>query len=244
MSREKTIAVLCCATLVGLIVVAQRWRSNEKIINIHVHGADALTEKEILDSAHVALGSRMADVDLRDLRLHLRQSPYVSNVVISRSENAVDIAVTERLPIARVSANGAMCLFDSAGNMFPCRTGVPLDVPIVYGLTKSVNGLEMIDTPGVIRTAALMRQIQSYSRGILEEVSAIRCTPSGDYVFETNGSAVPVRFGTATDVEEKAIALKSFMPLLERRGEQQAEYVDVRFHDQVVVRWKDSIGDR
>ena len=46
--------------------------------------------------------------------------------------------------------------------------------------------------------------------------------------------------GSAADVPEKAALLADFLPVLEQRGEQQAEYIDVRFRDQVVVRWKNA----
>jgi cell division septal protein FtsQ len=149
----------------------------------------------------------------------------------------LNINITERVPAARVDIDGTLSFMDTAGVIFPQRTGMLLDVPIVYGLTKSIDGKDIIDTAAVHEVLPILR-----SAGTSDAISVIRRLPTGEIQFETNGCAVPVRFGTPDDGKEKMRVFRTFLPQLLLHGEQYAEYIDVRFHDQVVVRWKDSLG--
>jgi len=235
--------------LAGLVFVSRQWRSNERIMRIQIHGLHLVQEKEIIDSMQNLIGSRLADVDLRDVRNRALHDPCIRAAVVTRTVNALDIVITERIPVARVEFNGKMNFMDSTGTLFPAGAGTLIDVPVVYGITKnardekiseSINN-QTIDTAALRDILSLVHAAQSSGAGVMDAVSVIRRMPAGEIDLETNGCAVPVRIGAPAELAEKIAMLRNFLPVLLQRGEQNAQYVDMRFHDQVVVSWKDSL---
>ncbi|HET7153349.1 MAG TPA: FtsQ-type POTRA domain-containing protein, partial [Candidatus Kapabacteria bacterium] len=191
MKFAKVVAMMMVLALAGLAVAAYHWRSNETIEKINIRGIHMLKEQEILNDAQIVPGGKLASADLNQMRLRLLQNPFISHAVVSRDRQALDIDVTERIPAARVDIDGILSFMDTAGVIFPQRIGLMMDVPIVYGVTKAIDGKEVIDTAAVQEVASVLRLARTSDEKITNTISVIRHLPTGEIQFETNGCAVP-----------------------------------------------------
>ncbi len=176
------------------------------------------------------------------IRSRLLTNPLVRHASVTREHSTLVITITERTPTARVMVDGAVRLVDAEGMLFPVRdVQAELDLPVIYGV--SGNAGKGLDSAALAGALSILHAAEGRSH-ICGLISTVRRTSDGTYWLETNGDAVPVRVGTATDVANKLSLLQAFVPQLLKHSAagQRAEYVDVRFRDQVVVRWASAIA--
>jgi len=240
MTRTTFSASIAALAFAGLIIVARSWRTNERIERIDVRGAQLMSVDEVTAQAQIAPRMSFGAVDLAAVRARLMQHPLIRKAAVSRDRNEVVIAISERTPVARVMVNGAMRLVDADGVLLPeRRVNVVLDLPLLCGIASPLN--DRLDSVAIVEALEVLKAAGG-SAGIGGMISTIRRDHDGSYWIETTGDAVPVHLGGADHSEEKFALLQEFLPRLERsrmdRG--RAQYVDLRFRDQVVVRWQDA----
>ncbi|HZV13277.1 MAG TPA: FtsQ-type POTRA domain-containing protein, partial [Candidatus Kapabacteria bacterium] len=173
MILAKISAIVVVLMLAGLAVVSYRWRANETIEKINVNGLHMLKEQEILNDAQIMPGGKLSAVDLKDIRMRLQQNPFVARAIVRREKDGLNIDVTERVPAARVDIGGTLSFMDTAGVIFPQRSGMMLDIPIVYGITKTIDGKDMIDTAAVCDVVSVLRAARASDAKIANAISVI-----------------------------------------------------------------------
>lgn len=233
-------AGIAALAFAGLILVARTWRTGERVDRIDVRGAQLMSMDEVTAQAQVAPRMSFGSIDLAAVRARLLQHPLIRRAAVSRDRNELVMVITERAPVARVMVNGAMRLVDADGVLLPeRRLNVVLDLPLFCGIASPMN--DKLDSAAVLDALAVLKAAGG-TAGMGGMISTVRRDHDGTYWIETTGDAVPVHVGSATQAEEKFALLQEFLPRLERsrveRG--RAQYVDLRFRDQVVVRWNDA----
>lgn len=126
--------------LVGLIVVAALvgavwlvlFSSVLAAAGTEVTGTDSLGEELVVETAEVPLGVPLARVDLDAIEARVEGLAAVESVEVSRGwPDQVQIAVTERTPVAAVQWEGRWRGLDGSGVLFRDYDRRPPELPVV-----------------------------------------------------------------------------------------------------------------
>ncbi|MGI8887490.1 MAG: cell division protein FtsQ/DivIB [Nocardioidaceae bacterium] len=102
---------------------------------VTVEGERQLSEGDVLAAASIESETPLLRVDLEEIDRRISALPTVADVSVHRSwPHTVSIAVTERKPLALISARGAWSAVDAEGVLFrqtPRRSDLPADVPVI-----------------------------------------------------------------------------------------------------------------
>ncbi len=225
----------------GVVVLANVWKSKLVVEHVSVSGTTIVDPDSVVRLARVPQGIKMMDVDLHRVEERIKHHPYVGQVIVKRSlPSTITITVIEREPLALLNGRVLRCI-DREGIVLPnSATRGVFDLPVITGLTEA-----QALTPGSrlsSRDLAEALQILETARAVGKElyhlISEIRIRNGGDLMLYTTDGSVPVIFGRG-DAPRKLVVLEEFWKtIVTERGPQALQYVDLRFDDQVVARWK------
>jgi len=226
-----------CAT----VVLANFWKSKLVVEHVTVSGATIVETEDVLNRAKVPLGARMVDVDLHAVENRVAAHPYVSRVLVERNlPSTIHIEIVERRPLALLNGR-ELRYVDRDGFVLPNSVSRELfDLPVITGLpaaqaTKPGTEITNADLDEAIQ---ILETSKAVGRELYHLISEIRIRNGGDIVLYTTDGGVPVLFGRG-GVPRKLVALETFWStIVAERGPQSLAYVDLRFEDQVVARWK------
>lgn len=231
---------LLLLVILGAAIGARIWRNELPVGGVRIEGTRVVPEADIFHLAAVPMDSALFDVDLAAIRKRIRQSPYVKHVAVQRDPpDRVLIQVEERVPVALVVADG-MFYCDADGVLMPAiRSENAFDLPIltgVAGLQPCVAGKRL--THPVIREALhLVMVAERLDDALYRRISEVHITSTGDLVLYTADAGIPVTVGHG-DITTKLEKFTAFWSsVVTSRGVQSLASVDLRFADQVVVRW-------
>jgi len=183
------------------------------------------------------------DVDLARARLRVMQSPYVRSAALARDiPDGLRITVEERTPVAAL-ALGRELYIDARGFVLPRpRAGSLPDLPVITGALRAADCVPGRRTTSAHVLGAL--EILTTAAGVGDDlyrlISEVHCRDDSTYLLFTAESGVPVAFGRG-DVAMKLLELDGFWKqIVSERGPSHLKTVDLRFADQVVVRWDDA----
>jgi len=227
--------------LVAATVGASLWKPNLRVAQIHTRGTRILTSAELVQLAGIEMKARLADINLYAVQRRLQGNQFIRSVVVNRNlPDAITISVAERIPVASLVTD-RMAFVDADGVVLPpARSEYLYDLPV---LTGNIPREDCV--PGKILSSRGVRealQILSLAKGMGDEVyrriSEIHIREDNELLLYTTESGVPVVFGRG-EVIPKVLKLDGFWrDIVSQRGSQDLLYVDLRFDDQVVVRWK------
>jgi cell division protein FtsQ len=224
----------------GLIVSANLWKSNLKVKRVTIEGNRIVETAEITQLIKVPKNTQLQDVDLMAVRRDILSHHFIKDAVVERDLPAtLKVTVKERVPLAII--NGPVILYlDEDGVVLPHSISKQLfDLPVLTGMPEGIAA-----TPGsTLKNADIQEalQILASSRLVNKElyhvISEVRLRNGGDIVLYAAEWGVPIIFGHG-EIASKLVRLESFWNTVVReRGSDNLQYVDLRFDDQVVVRW-------
>ncbi len=239
MQRTIAFAIVTVVALGALVVFANGWATNGKVARVVVRGTHLAATDDVLRAAAVAPGARAGDVDLAAVRRRVMALPLVRNAVVRRDAEGVVIEIDERVPVARLAGQAGWFLVDADGVALPVdESRLALDLPLIVGVQADPHAAQR-DTTALHDAMTVLRAATDPNAGLAGAVSVVRRSPDGSFTIETTGTGTPVRFGSAAGAAAKVSLVRDMLPVLAQRGTPPT-YVDVRFADQVVVRWPDS----
>lgn len=242
--RSRWPAILMTAMLLiaaGIAIGANMWKRELRVAHLHAHGNRIVTEAEILKLAEIRPNEQLFAVDLHAARMRVQQNLFIKSVAINReAPDGVTITITERIPIAAMVVDRILYLDNEGYVLPPARTDAIFDLPV---LTGDLPVAECI--PGKAVTSAHVREaldILATAREVGEDlyhlISEVHLEAGRDIVLYTAESGVPVVFGHG-DVALKLVMFDEFWKqIVRQRGAAELTSVDLRFVDQVVVRWQ------
>jgi len=231
---------LLAVGIAWVAVTANGWKHDFRVCRLRTEGNIFVPDSDIIRAASIPKNGRLFDVDLNAVRRRVEQNPFMKRVSVAREiPDGIAIIVTERKPLA-VLVTDRFLYVDPEGYVLPpVRTAQVIDLPVLTG-----------DIP--VAECAPGRQIQSRRlRGALEilataerigddmyhMISEVHCNADSTYELFTTDGGIPVAFGSG-DVALKLVTLDGFWKqIVMQRGAAQLRTVDLRFADQVVVRW-------
>jgi cell division septal protein FtsQ len=228
----------------GLLVAgANFWKSNLTVGRVLVQGNQVVQTNEILQLAHIAEGSLMYDLDLMKVQRDVISHYFLKQVVVERDlPSTIRITVTERSPVAMIN-RGGMRYLDPDGVVLPHSASQELiDLPLISGLPADVPATvgATLDHPDIREALAILRAAPMVNRDLFHLISEIRVRNGGDLVLYTADGGIPVIYGRG-EPAAKLVRLETvWNEFVSERGAREIDYIDIRFEDQVIVRWKQS----
>jgi cell division protein FtsQ len=226
---------------VGVVALANLWKSKLVIEHVLVSGNLIVESDDILKLAHVPVGSRMVDLDLLLVESRVAAHPYVDKVVVQRNlPSTIHIEILERQPLALLNGD-ELCYVDREGVILPNPVSRELfDLPVITGLpsTGSRKPGTIIMNADLAEALDILETSKQVGQELYHLISEIRIRNGGDIVLYTADGGVPVIYGKG-DTPRKLVSFETFWrTIVAERGPQDLQYVDLRFENQIVARWK------
>lgn len=227
-------------TLVGLIVFANFWKSSLRVSRVTLEGNRIVEANELFQLAQVKRGSLIYDIDLKAIQKNLLSQCYVREATVERNlPSTIQLTVVERTPIALVNRpdfvyldeDGIILPHSISKELFdlPALSGLKLGQPISYG--SVVHDSRALEALQILKGARLV------NTELYHLISEIQIRNDSDLVFYTAEGGVPVIFGDG-NIADKLVRLDAFWnQVIQERGLQNLQYVDLRYDDQVIARW-------
>jgi len=225
---------------VGLIVSANLWKSNLKVRRVTIEGNRIVETAEITQLIKVLKNAQLQDVDLMAVRHDILSHHFIKDAVVERDLPAtLKVTVKERIPLAII--NGSEILYlDEDGVVLPHSISKQLfDLPVLTGMPEGMALAPgtMIKHPDIHEALQILADSKLVSKDLYHLISEVRLRNGGDIVLYAAEWGVPIIFGRG-EIASKLVRLEAFWnSVVRERGSDNLQYVDLRFDDQVVVRW-------
>ncbi|MCX6133179.1 MAG: FtsQ-type POTRA domain-containing protein [Ignavibacteriales bacterium] len=224
----------------GLIVSANLWKSNLKVKRVTIEGNRIVETAEITQLIKVPKNSQLQDVDLAAVRRDILSHHFIKDAVIERDLPAtLKVTVKERVPLAIINSAEILYL-DEDGVVLPHSMSKQLfDLPVLTGMPDGLvlTPGTIIKHPDIQEALQILATSKLVNKELSHLLSEVRLRNGGDIVLYAAEWGVPIIFGRG-EIANKLIRLESFWnSIVRERGSDNLQYVDLRFDDQVVVRW-------
>ena len=231
--------------VVGLIVSANLWKSSLRLQRVTVEGNRIVETAEIMQLVRIQKNTQLQDIDLTAVQKDILSHHFIKDAVVERDLPAtLKITITERLPLAIVNSAEILYL-DEEGVVLPHSISKQLfDLPVLSGISPEIALAPggTINNPDVHEALQILATSKLVSKELYHLISEVRLRGGGDIVLYAAEWGVPIIFGRG-DIANKLVRLEAFWnDIVREKGSQRLQYVDLRFDDQVVVRWNQKEG--
>ena len=224
----------------GAVVRANLWKADLRIRDVRVEGNSVVSEQEILSLAKITRGQKLFEVDLFAAQKRVLQNQFVRSVSVCReAPNRISIAVEERVPIAAVLMDRIVYV-DAEGYVLPPAVSENIfDLPVLSGTlprSEFVPG-NQVSTAHVKEGLQILAIARELDDELYRHISEVRVNGEGDILFYTAEAGVPVILGRG-GVGVKLVKFNAFWnEFVVTHGAHELACIDLRYADQVVVRW-------
>lgn len=219
---------------------AHGWKRDLRVRIVAVRGNRVVPAADVVKLASIWKDQKLFDVDLAGAQQRVLANPYIGAASVTRDvPDRITITVTERVPIAAVALDNILYL-DAEGHVLPAvRSEQTFDLPVLTGALPAaecvpggrVSDASVLESIGVLATA------KQLSEELYHRISEVHIDGSKNIVLTMADFGVPVLYGRG-NAADKLLRLDGFWnEFVSRRGPNELKYVDLRFDDQVVVRW-------
>ena len=232
--------VLLVCAVTGIALAANIWKAHAPIRGVRVEGNHIVSGAEIRSLARVDSTQDLYAIDLFAVEQRVRQNPFVRSASVRRDvTDGIVIGVVERVPIAGLIAD-RLYFLDADGVVLPAsRSDRMYDLPVITG--ADATGLtpgKILTTPLVREALAIITTARRVGDDLFRRIAEVHVDGAHDIILTTSEFGVPVVFGHG-NVASKLVRLDGFWnDVVLRTGAHALQYVDLRYDDQVVVRWK------
>jgi cell division protein FtsQ len=239
--KSKTAGVLMLITIaICLVFGANAWKSSLRIKQVKIDGNRIVGENEILQLTQVQLNAFLYKVDLTAIQRNVMSHHYIKDALVERNlPNSIHIQIVERVPIAMLNRPETMYL-DENGVVLPRSISHRLfDLPMISGISASEPLAlgSIMKQSDVMETLQLLATMKIVNRPMYHNISEVQVRNGGDIIVYSTEGGVPIIFGR-DEMPSKLVRLETFWnDVVRTRGTQLLQYVDLRYHDQIVARW-------
>ena len=232
--------------LVALIAFGLSYWSFERIRGtsffsidtISIVGNNRLSAGEVIALAESLHGQNIFLADLEEARHDLSAVGWIDDVTLRRIlPSAIEIIVTERVPVGLGRFGSALYLIDSEGliiDEFSARFN-DLDLPIIDGLSVAHNdGDREIDKRRAALVTQLLSDIGQYAPEFSKQLSQVNVADPHDAVVLLSGDPVFIHLGKE-QFAERLQTYEELKPSLSARVS-DVDHVDLRFDGRIYVR--------
>lgn len=234
------VMALLLIVTVGVALGANMWTRDFTVRDVRAEGNRIVPSSEILALAAIPKNQRLFDVDLNQTRKRVQTNQFIRSASVNRDvPDRISITVEERVPVAALVGEKVLYIDADGIVLPPARSEYIFDLPVLTGalpFAECVPGRRV--TSDVLREALqVVVTAQKISDDFYRLISEVHVDTSHGIELFTSDSGVPVVFGRG-DVAAKMVKLEAFWKeFVSQRGAKELQYIDLRFEDQVVVRW-------
>jgi cell division septal protein FtsQ len=200
----------------------------------------------IAELSGIVPGDDLLEVDVAAVAARLEAHPRIAHASVRRTwTRKIRISVVEREPLAlwwrsggelELAADGTVLGSPIAGWIERSERPRGSQLPLLTGVSEEASDPgEVLDDPGAHQALGFLALLRQYGRDGESWVSEINVANEGDLVAFTFVDATPVRIGSGRISRRKVDAIRATLSELDRRST-QAEQLDARFRNQVVVK--------
>ena len=239
------LTILLVVIAAALAIGANAWKRELRVASVRAEGNRIVPEREILNLAGIPRNERLFGVDLNAVRLRVEQHPFVRSASVNRNApDRITVTIDERVPVAALVLDHILYV-DAEGIVLPAAaTGEILDLPVITGdlpAGECVPG-KRVTAGNFLEALEILTTAREVGDDVLHLISEVHLDGGKDIVLITAESGVPVVFGHG-NAAMKLVTLDGFWKaIVGERGAEDLGTVDLRFADQVVVRWQNAPG--
>jgi cell division protein FtsQ len=219
---------------------AHQWKSDLAVMHVRPEGNRLMTDEDVVKLAAIPGQARLFDVDLQAVRARLLKSPFINRVTVRRNvPNEVTLEIEERVPVAALSAD-RLLFIDAEGTVLPSvRIADAGDLPLITGAVPAAECVpgKRITSPAVRDALVLLDMARSISDECYRRISDVAVGTGETLILHTSEFGVPVIVRRDDLASQMAIFDGFWRAIVYPRGAADLQYVDLRFEDNVVVRW-------
>jgi cell division protein FtsQ len=225
----------------GLSGIARWGQSAESFVveRFEVHGNVVLTQREIQELSGIVTGSNLVSAGIAGIESSLASHPRIERAQASRAlPDKIVVNVQEKLPAALVAIGDDDVEIAEDGTFLPRAARTPLvDLPAIIGARGTPEKGRITDSEEIMAALRLLRTAKRVSPDLWMEISEVRIAPGPSLVLCSAADGALVRIGPGACDHGVLARLWLVLCELRARGE-DAESIDLRFRDQVIVRQK------
>jgi cell division protein FtsQ len=232
------------SAIAAIALVAAEWRESVTGVLLDVRGVSITSEAAITEAVALTDSSSLSTIDLLEVRRRILANPYIRDVDLMRDPpRTLVVNVSERTPIAMlINVQAADWLIDEDGYVLPAVHAPEVyDVPVITGASdlRSLKPGVRIVSKKVHKALQVLRTARGMGGGIVHLFSEVNVSQKRDLVLYTIEAGVPVLLGPVLHVEDKLRAFNTFWENVAMKYDPASlEYVDLRWNNQVVTRWR------
>lgn len=179
---------------------------------IIVKGTTNIPQEDVLSMSGLKTGVKLYSVKEKSVDTLLYRNPWVESVkLIKNFKGILKLEIVERKPVAIVNI-GRVGLVDMHGIVLPLKTGVPSDLPLISGLSDTVDswGRQVIVADDMKRLREFFKGVEQVDEEMLSTISQIDMSKterirltfkSCPTVFELDGASVALRLSHLKELE-------------------------------------------
>jgi cell division septal protein FtsQ len=207
-----------------------------QIDDIVVSGNSRLSADDVIEALSGLRGENIVLVDLAAWRRRLVATPWIRDASLRRSlPSTIEVAVTEREPMAVGRVSGELYLVDDRGMVIDHYGPLyaELDLPIVDGLAAQATGGAMLDEARADLAARFLGSLRADPE-VAKALSQVDVSDVRNVKVMLNDDPAIVHVGDDRFLPRLRTYLQLAGTLRERVPE--IDYVDLRFDDRIYVR--------
>ena len=194
---------------------------------VRIDGTQAVARAEVLEASKVRIGEPYLGLDLVAIRARVAALPRVASVRVTRDyPSSLRITVTERPPVASVSAGGLYWLVAADGTVLDAAAGRPADLPYVASVPLPDGVGPGTRLPPGNELANALTALGGMAPTLKRQVAGVDARTLDSLEF-TLKDGTKVLYGLAVDQPAKDAAVQLVQRTLKREG-REAQRIDVR----------------
>jgi cell division protein FtsQ len=194
---------------------------------VRVEGTEAVAHAEVLQASQVRIGEPYLGLDLVAIRARVAALPRVASVRVTRDyPSSLRITVTERPPVASVSAGSVYWLIAADGTVLDAAASRPADLPYVASVPLPDGVGPGTRLPPGNELANALTALGGMAPQLKRQVAGVDARTLDSLEF-TLKDGTRVLYGLAVDQPAKDAAVSLVRRTLKREG-REAQRIDVR----------------
>jgi len=211
------------------------------ITNISVNGAKILLPDEIKTLAAVPPGSNLFFTSLKRTRANLKKISAIKSFSVYRiPPGTLLINISEREPLATMVFSKKSVIIDKDGYILNNNPNITLDIPNLVDLPviTGFGGMNSREADRVDEQSAQIAWDIITKLAKFFKAKSIKLNLGGmENMSFLLDDILLVKLGNAEEIDKKMRVFEALLPQIENQW-QQVEYVDVRFVNNPVIKFK------
>lgn len=218
---------LTLVVLVGLIMAIVVYLPIFTLQHVEVSGNQYLTQDDIMEIARIKTGQPIFQLETDAVTENLTHDLRIESATVRRRlPDTLEIAITERTPVASVATDYGYLDFDKQGKVIASyRTLKKVPIPLITGVT--VHDLYVGDDNTDANIQNILSFLTKLDANTLNQISEINIANPEQIVAYTT-SSVQIRLGNMERMDEKAKLTQDFIADLPN-SKYPIDYVDFSY---------------